>query len=69
MLNTTLKATLLGKSPMEIELGFQPRTPLDMVSEISRHKFDSKISVVDPAKPVSAAETLLFQLLAAILPP
>ena len=47
---------------MEIELGFQPRTPMDMISEISKHKFDEKISVKKPADPISSAEARIAEI-------
>ena len=64
VINTMEKSTLLGKSPMQIELGFQPRVPFDMITEISRHKFNQKISIEKPAKPESAAKSRISEITA-----
>lgn len=45
VLNTIEKRTLLGKSPMEIELGIRPRKPIDLVGEIQKHNINAEKSV------------------------
>ena len=55
ILNMIEKKTLLGKCPMEVELGILPLTPMDIVSEITAAKADQK-NKIEQSGGISAAQ-------------
>ena len=63
VLNNQEKAALLGKTPMQVELGIRPLTPMDLVSAVTTAKAEKVNSIKNVGK-VSDAENRIAEITA-----